>query len=162
MKSIKMVLLGTIVLVSCSRIQSVPATTTTTTTTVVPIDYGTDCKRATLFQLNRLFDELKETEEKWNNVNKIINTFDDLTVAMMASAERSVAYVDFFVYLRALDIRPFSAEQRKVIDVTQDFLDENFRDKTPDGAEVSENEYIIPFFDATTDFFNAVRDVCDR
>ena len=160
MKPFKLVLLATIVLVSCSSTQSVPATTTTTTikpkpTTVAPIDYGSDCKGTTYDEIGRLFDAIVDARAKWEEDKE--KSYD---IAENAFFAINGASRDLRSYIRSLDIPFASAEQKNFVDAIQDYVDALNQYWESDREDLSVNDYLIPLTDATTDFFDAIGDIC--
>lgn len=161
MKPFKFVLLATIVLVSCSSNQSVPTTTTPTTTikpkptTVAPIDYGSDCKQSTYDEIIRLGDAIVVTKDKWEEDQD--KSYD---IAQEAYLANSTAMRDLRSYIRTLDIPLVSAEQKKIVDALQDYV-EAFNHYWESGRQdLSVNDYLIPLTDATDDFLSAMGDIC--
>jgi len=159
MKSIKMVLLGTIILVSCSSAQSVPTTTTTTTirpkpTTVAPIDYGSDCKRITEMEFGRLFAIAMARKQSF-------------LVDKESPSERNIysvmdAHRAWRSFIRNLDVPLLSTEQRNLVDAIQDYVDALNRYLESDRKDLSLNDYLIPLDDAEKDFDKAFGDICMR
>ena len=146
MKRVKLILLATIVLASCSSTQSVPTTTTTTTikpkpTTVAPIDYGSDCKlgvasRDTFITLSAeaFAFQYKYDEDRTKSPSEMLEAHYALTDA----------YRDFRSFIRNLDIPFASAQQRKFVDAIQDYVDALNRYLESDGKDLSVNDYLIP------------------
>jgi hypothetical protein len=160
MKSIKLVLFGTVLLISCSSVQSVPTTTTTTTvkpkgTTVAPIDYGNDCKRATYDEVIRLGEAVIVAKDKWEEEQD--KSYDIAQEAFFANMS---ALREWRSYIRTLDIPLVSVEQRNVVDAIQDYVDAMNQYWESDREDLSLNDYLIPLTDAMSDFFSALRDTC--
>ena len=165
MKPFKMVLLGTIVLVSCSSTQVVSTTTSTTIstttstttppTTVAPIDYGSDCETVTYDEIIRLaavieFAQGKLEEDRNKSRSKMVTAH----YAVMDS------YRNLRSYIRKLDIPLLSREQGNWVDAIQDYVDGLNRYLESDGLDLSVNNSLIPLNDAMTDFVDAFWEFC--
>ena len=158
MKRVKLILLATIVLASCSSTQSVPTTTTPPTTnptpptTVAPIDYGSDCTDEKLTESARLLARTKNAQDDFDdNSNKSRSEMLDASNAYMES------YRNLRSFVRNLDIPLLIAEQRNLVDAIQDYVDAFNRFLESDGRDLSVNDYIIPLEDAIVDFNKAFR-----
>lgn len=164
MKRVKLILLATIVLASCSSTQSVPTTTTPPTTnptpptTVAPIDYGSDCKLGVA--RDRYITLWGGTAGSQARYDKDRNkSRSEMLEAHYALTD---AYRDFRSFIRNLDIPFASAQQRKFVDAIQDYVDALNRYLESDGKDLSVNDYLIPLSDAESDFNNAFLGTCQR
>lgn len=159
MKPFKLVLLATIVLVSCSSTQSVPVTTTTTTppATVTPIDYGSDCNTNTLVEIDRLGDGVRISLGKWEADKD--KSYD---IALEAHTAYMNASLTLRSYIRTLDIPFVNYEQWNYVEIIKDFVDASREYWESGRNNLSVNDYLIPLDDAATDFYNAMWDICDR
>ena len=160
MKSIKTVLLGIIVLVSCSSTQSIPTTTTTIKselTTVAPIDYGNDCKRTSIDEVIRLGDARNIASDKWDE-----DQDKSHQIAQEAFFAHTSAWTALRSYVRTLDIPLVSAEQRNYVNAIQDYVAARNQYWESDREDLSVNDYLIPLSDAATDFLMALGDICNR
>lgn len=165
MKLLKIGLLATMVLVSCSSTQSVPATTTppttkpTAPTTVAPIDYGSDCKlgvasRDTFITLSAEASafQYKYDEDRTKSPSEMLEAHYALTDA----------YRDLRSHVRNLEMPLLDTEQRNLVDAIQDYVDGLNSFLESDGRDLSVNDYIIPLSDATADFNKAFYEICTR
>jgi hypothetical protein len=167
MKPLKIGLLATIVLVSCSSTQVVSTTTSSTTSTttststttppktVAPIDYGSDCETVTYDEIIRLaavidFAQGKLEEDRNKSRSKMVTAH----YAVMES------YRNLRSYIRKLDIPLLSREQRNWVDAIQDYVDGLNRYLESDGLDLSVNNSLIPLNDAMTDFVDAFWEFC--
>ena len=164
MEPLKIGLLATIVLVSCSSTQSVQTTTTTTTikpnpTTVAQIDYGSDCKlgvasRDTFITLSAeaFAFQYKYDEDRTKSPSEMLEAHYALTDA----------YRDLRSHVRNLEMPLLDTEQRNLVDAIQDYVDGLNRFLESDGRDLSVNDYVIPLSDATADFNKAFYEICTR
>ena len=138
--------------------KSVPTTTTTIKPkpiTVAPIDYGSDCKGTTYDEIDRLFGAIRDTRAKWEEDKE--KSYD---IAENAFFAVNGASRDLRSYIRSLDIPFASAEQKNFVDAIQDYVDALNQYWESDREDLSVNDYLIPLTDATTDFFDAIGDIC--
>ena len=165
MKPFKIVLLGAIVLVSCSSNQSVPTSTTTpitiptSPTTVAAIDYDNYCAtpKVARDRFITLLATVAGTQEGYDRVK-------DKSRSEMLDAHYALtdAYRDLRTYYRNLDVPLLDIEQQNLVDAIQDYVDALNRYLESDGRDLSVNDYIIPLSDATADFNKANTDICNR
>ena len=165
MKPLKIGLLATIVLVSCSSTQVVSTTTSSSTstttstttppTTVAAIDYGSDCETVTYDEIVRLATVIEIAQGKLEvDRNKSRSKMVTAHYAVMDS------YRNLRSYIRKLDIPLLSREQRNWVDAIQDYVDGLNRYLESDGSDLSVNNYLIPLNDAMTDFVDAFWEYC--
>jgi hypothetical protein len=158
MKSFKMALLGTIVLMSCSSNQSAPTTSTPTTTTptppttVVPIDYGGDCTEENRTDYVILVAQTANARDNLDdNSNKSLSEVLESYNAYMES------YRNLRSFIRNLDI-PFADAERKIyVDIIQDYVDALNQFLESDFNNLSFNDVLIPLSDAQADFYTLFR-----
>jgi hypothetical protein len=138
--------------------KSVPSTTTTIKpkpTTVAPIDYGSDCKGTTYDEIGRLVDAIVDARAKWEeDKEKSYDVSENAFFAVIGASR------DLRSYIRSLDIPFASAEQKNFVDAIQDYVDALNQYWESDREDLSVNDYLIPLTDATTDFFDAIGDIC--
>ena len=158
MKLFKIVLLGTIVLMSCSSGQTVSTTTTTTTTTttapkpkptmVAPIDYGSDCTEENGTEYVILSARAANARDNLDdNSNKSRSEVLESYNAYMES------YRNLRSFIRNLDI-PFADAERKIlVDIIQDYVDALNQFLESDFNNLSFNDVLIPLSDAQADFY---------
>jgi hypothetical protein len=148
MKILKTILATSIlvmVVASCGNSKPVAVETTVTT-----INYGTDCNRTVSNEIVRLQNELSEA---WSKATQGVPTRSQYTAKVRALR-------DLRLYIRSLDIPLVNIEQIIFTNVIDQYLDAYNTYWESGKRDLSVNDYITDYQDASYDFNDSFNNLC--